>query len=455
MDRRIQGRSLSLVALMLLGLVGTQVVRADDLKRRGLIGVNLAPLTEEMRKQFHVSVEKGVVLTGIVPNSAAEKAQLKPGDIVVRLQGETVEGLPDFMKSLRKFGAGDTVKFTVVREGNEVTADVTLNARPLETSDDYDIVYESAGDPGKRVRLIVSKPKAAGKYPAVMLIQGLGPGSVETFGQGPNPVRSLVDELTKAGFVTVRAERVGVGDSEGIDVHENTIDTDVTSFRAALVKTSKLDFVDPNKVFVFAHSSGAAIAPLVGKDLPIKGIATFAAFARPWNEHSMEGSLRQWKLELKSEEEIKDLTATEKLFNDECFGQKKSPKDIVAAHPELKAFMDEFIQNDTFIFGIHYKFMQELASLDVAGAWSKVKMPVLAIWGEADFNSSKADSELVASIVNKNAAGKGKFVALPQTDHGFNLAEDQEESFLAGRSGGTFNPAIADTLTKWFKENAG
>lgn len=444
-----------LAAVLFVALVGSGIARADDLKRRGMIGVQLAPLNEEMRKQFNIAVEKGVVLTGIVPGSAAEKAQLKSGDIVVRVQGETIESLPGFLKTMRKFGAGDTVKFTVFREGGETVADVTLNPRPLETSTDYDIVYESAGEPGKRVRMIVTKPKDAGKYPAVMLIQGLGPNPIEFIGQGGNPIKSFVAELTKAGFVVVRAERVGVGDSEGTDVHENTIDTDVTSFRAALTKTSKLDFVDPNKVFVFGHSSGAAIAPLVAKDLPIKGVATFAAFARPWNEHSMDGSLRQWKLELKKEDEIKDLAAKEKLFNDECYGKKKSPKDILAAHPELKEYMAEFIQEDTFIFGIHYKFMQELASLDIASAWSKVKTPVLAVWGEADFGASKADSELIASIVNKNAAGKGKFLALPKTDHGFSLAEDQEESFLAGRGGGTFNPAIVDALTKWIKENAG
>lgn len=440
----------------LLAVVVAPVVRADDLKRRGMIGVQLAPLTEESRKMFHVAVEKGVVLTAIVPGSPAEKAELKAGDIVVRLQGETVESLPMFMKNMRKFGAGDTVKFTVVRGGNETTAEVTLNPRPLETSSDYDVVYDSAGEPGKRVRMILTKPKEAGKYPAVLFIQGLGPGPVEFLGQGANPVRTLVAELTRAGFVTARAERVSVGDSEGTDVNENTIDTDVTSFRAALTRLSKLDFVDPNKVFVMAHSSGAAIAPLVGKDLPIKGIATFAAFARPWNEHSIEGSLRQWKFELKKEDEIKELEAKERLFNDECYGKKKSPKDILAAHPELKEFMGEFMQDDTFIFGIHYRYMQELASLDVAGAWSKIKAPVMAMWGEADWNASKADSELVASIVNKNAPGKGKFVALPKTDHGFNQAEDQEESFLASTGGGgTFNPAVIDTLVKWFKDNAG
>lgn len=455
MNRLTRHTTLGLAAAMVAGFVWTGAVRADDLKRRGMIGVNLAPLTEDMRKQFNVAVEKGVVLTAIVPGGAAEKAQLKPGDIVVRVQGETVESLPGFMKGMRKFGAGDTVKFTVVREGAETTAEVTLNPRPLENWPDVDVVYDSAGDAGKRVRLIVTKPKDAGKHPAVMLIQGLGPNPIEFMGQGANPIKSFVAELTKAGFVVVRAERFGVGDSEGTDVHENSIATDVASFRAALTKTSKLDFVDPAKVFVFAHSSGAAIAPMVVKDLPIKGLVTFAAFARPWKEHTMDAYLRDWKLELKKEDEIKELTALATLFNEECYAKKKAPAQILADNPQLKPFMADSVQEDTYIMGIHYKFIQELANLDLGAAWGTVKSPVLAVWGEADWAASQTDSELIASIVNKSAPNKGKFVALPKTDHVFGLAEDQEESFLAGRSGGSFNPAIVDLLTKWMKEIAG
>lgn len=428
---------------------------AEELKRRGMIGVQLAPLTPEVRQQFNIPVEKGVVFTGIVPNSAAERAGLKGGDVLTKLGDVTIDGLPTFMRTLRKYGAGDTIKFTVHREGGETTADVTLAPRPLETSSDYDIVYDFAGPPGRRVRTVITKPKDAGKYPAVLIIPPpMGSNTVEFVSPAPNPFRTLVADLTKAGFVTMRMDRSSVGDSEGVDVTENTVEGDVQSYRAALQRLSKYEYVNPDRVFVFAHSFGTSIAPSAAAELPVRGIVTFAAFSRSWAEQSSESSIRRWKLEQLSEEEIADNTAKEKLFNQEFFAKKRSPKEILADRPELKKYMDGFIQDETFIFGNHYKYVQELAAVNLPEAWAKVRVPVLAMFGEADFQASKADSELIVSIVNKNAPAKAEFLVVPKTDHGFNQAEDQEESFLAGSLGNRFNPVVMDALLKWLKQQS-
>ncbi len=453
MKLRISTRGMIGWTLVLGACLAPRIGFADELKRRGMVGVQLAPLTPETRQQFKIPVEKGVVFTGIVPNSAAERAALKGGDVLTKLGDVTIDSLPTFMRTLRKYGAGDTIKFMVFREGNEVTADVTLAPRPLETSSDYDIVYDFAGPPGRRVRTVLTKPKDAGKYPAVLLIPPpMGGNTVEFVSPAPTPVRTLVTELTKAGFVTMRMDRSGVGDSEGLDVTENTVDGDVQSFRAALQRLSKYEYVDPGKVFVFAYSWGTAIAPSAAAELPLRGIVTFAAFARPWNEQFVESSIRRWKLEQLSEEEIAANVAKEKLFNQEFFTKKRSPKEIQADHPELKEYMAGFIQDDTFIFGNHYKYTQELGALNMAEAWSKVRVPVLAMWGEADFQVAKADSELVVATVNKNSPGKAQFAPVPETDHGFNQAEDQEESFLAGPMGNRFNPVVMETLLKWLRQ---
>ena len=50
--------------------------------------------------------------------------------------------------------------------------------------------------------------------------------------------------------------------------------------------------------------------------------------------------------------------------------------------------------------------------------------------------------------------GKATFVALPGVDHGYNAAEDQEESFLS-EGAGKYNPLVTETLTKLMKEQAG
>ena len=79
---------------------------------------------------------------------------------------------------------------------------------------------------------------------------------------------------------------------------------------------------------------------------------------------------------------------------------------------------------------------------------------MLTLWNESDYIASKTDSELVAAIVNRGHPGKATFVAVPGIDHGFNQAEDQEESYLA-EGAVSFNPVVIETLTKWIKVQGG
>ena len=444
--------------LLSIGLaltVATKTTHAEDLKRRGMLGIQLAPVNDEVKERLKLSEAKGVLITGTVPDSAAAKAGILANDVLIKINDDAIDSVPSLIRTLRKYGAGEPLKIVVIREGKDTPAELSMLPRPQEQSTDYDIVYDFAGEKGKRVRTILTKPKKEGKNPAVLFIQGLAPNSVELAMPQPHPYKNIINGLTKAGFVTMRVDRIGAGDSEGLDVNETSIPDDVAAFRAGLKKLKTYEYVDPANVFVFSHSSGGAIAPMLA-DEGVRGIATFAAFSRPWKQYVLESSIRQWKLELLKEDEIKANTEKEKAFAEELYDKKKSPREIFAAHPELKEYAEKFMQGDEVIFGLPYKYIQQLASLDLKAAWSKVGVPVLAMWGESDYAASREDSELIAATVNQKAPGKGKFVALPQTDHSYAKSEDQEESFLAGPGGGgNFNPIVMESLISWFREQMG
>ncbi|MCC7257985.1 MAG: M20/M25/M40 family metallo-hydrolase [Gammaproteobacteria bacterium] len=71
----------------------------------------------------------GMRLDGVVPGSAAEKAGLKAGDILLRLGGDDVTGLGGFNEVLRKHQPGDRVKLEWTRDGAPASADAELTAR--------------------------------------------------------------------------------------------------------------------------------------------------------------------------------------------------------------------------------------------------------------------------------------------------------------------------------------
>lgn len=444
-----------LMTLAAAAMTLTSTSRADELKRRGMLGVQLAPVNEEVKERLKLPEAKGVLITGTIPDSAAAKAGILANDVIVKINNDPIDSMQSLVRTLRKYGAGDKMNLVVIREGKETPNELAMLPRPQEKSEDHDIIYDFAGDAGKRVRTIITKPKKEGKHPAILFIQGLAPNSVELSGPQPHPYKSIINELTKAGFVTMRVDRPGTGDSEGLDVQETSLNDDVAAFRAGLKKLKTYEYVDPANVFIFSQSSGGVIAPQLA-DQGVKGIATFAAFARPWTEHTTEQSMRQWKLELLKEEEIKANLEKEKIIAEELYVKKRSPKEILEAHPELKEYLGQAVQGDNMIYGMHYKYLQQLAGADLAAAWAKVNVPVLAMWGEADYAASKADSEFIVATVNKKAPGKAKFVPLPGTDHSYAKAEDQEESFLAGPGGGgNFNPLVIETVTKWLKEQMG
>jgi hypothetical protein len=70
---------------------------------------------------------KGYAITGATKDSPAAKGGLKGGDVIVRLGESAVTGLEDFDSALRKHKGGDTVPVVVMRDGVEVTLQITLD----------------------------------------------------------------------------------------------------------------------------------------------------------------------------------------------------------------------------------------------------------------------------------------------------------------------------------------
>jgi membrane-associated protease RseP (regulator of RpoE activity) len=74
-------------------------------------------------------VETGVKFADISAGSPAEKAGLKPGDILIQFGDKPINNLYDFTYALRDSKVGDEVAVRVLRDGQEITAKVTLEQR--------------------------------------------------------------------------------------------------------------------------------------------------------------------------------------------------------------------------------------------------------------------------------------------------------------------------------------
>jgi S1-C subfamily serine protease len=74
-------------------------------------------------------VPQGVKFSDVRPGSPAAKAGLQGGDILIEFAGKPVNNLYDFTYALRNSSVGDVVDVKFLRDGKEMSAKVTLEAR--------------------------------------------------------------------------------------------------------------------------------------------------------------------------------------------------------------------------------------------------------------------------------------------------------------------------------------
>jgi len=88
------------------------------------LGIQVRDLGKEDLAKLKLSSQNGVVIDEVMKDSAAEKAGVKAGDVVVQFDGENVRSAAQLTRLVRETVAGRTVKMGVIREGRRMDLDV-------------------------------------------------------------------------------------------------------------------------------------------------------------------------------------------------------------------------------------------------------------------------------------------------------------------------------------------
>jgi S1-C subfamily serine protease len=95
------------------------------------IGISSVDLDPDIARSMDLDVTKGTVVVGVIADSPAEKAGIKAGDVIVGVDGIAIRKLIDLLVYIeRNKRPGDTVTLELIRNGDRLTVDVTLGARP-------------------------------------------------------------------------------------------------------------------------------------------------------------------------------------------------------------------------------------------------------------------------------------------------------------------------------------
>jgi pimeloyl-ACP methyl ester carboxylesterase len=433
--------------LALAAIVSAFAGPNDPLPRRAWLGVQLKA------EPVEVAGTKGIAVVQPLPGSTAEAAGMRAGDLVLSVDGKAVADVPAIGRAISSVPTGAKVRIEVLRDGKRQVLEAFAKARPADAGPNYDTLYDHAVTKGNRVRMIVTRPKQAGKRPVLFLIQGIGYVSQEQPLTGEGPYSRILKAFSDRGYVTVRVDKPGYGDSEGGPMDQNTFDDEMDAFRQALLKTKTYDFVDPDQVVIFGHSMGGCEGPVLAAEVPVRGIAVYGTVTRSWQEYMVENSRRQAVLAGTSPSEVDNLAKRMFTGLHLLFAEKLTPEEALAKYPQHADAIRTISADGKTLAGIGWKFWPGCFGQNYAAAWERVNAPVLSIWGESEFIASREDHPLIAEIVNAKRPGTAKFVSLPSSDHGFrNVATMKESQATWGQPGKDFNPAIIDVLTKWADE---
>ena len=327
---------------------------------------------------------------------------------------------------------------------------------PRETYAQSEVIYDSVTTPdGKRLRMIITKPRdAKGKVPVIFVAGWLSCDSVEAPAGTKNESGLVFRGLAQLPeFVLVRMDKQGVGDSEGVCA-ETDFESELAGYRAVFRALKNFDFIDTKRIYMLGISNGGGFAPLIpeseSEQAQIRGYISVGGWVKTWFEHMLEIERRRFALSGKSPGQVNDRMKDAAMLYDEWLIKGRSIEDILKERPQLADVWPEG-KDRAHLYGRPLRFYQQLQQLNLAAAWSRVKVPTYVLRGAFDWIMSREDSELIASYVNSNG-DLATFYEIPQTGHTFQHYLSLADAFK-GKSA-PFDPKIIGLLGDWLRNQA-
>ncbi|HKH65599.1 MAG TPA: trypsin-like peptidase domain-containing protein [Solirubrobacterales bacterium] len=135
--------------------IDTVRAEIEQLKTKGevehaFIGITGGTITSELAKALNLPVDEGVIVQSVVKDGPADKAGIEAGgteasingeevrlggDIITEVDGEKLKSMDELVEIIQGHKPGDELQLTLLRDGQEKTADVTLGTQPNASSE--------------------------------------------------------------------------------------------------------------------------------------------------------------------------------------------------------------------------------------------------------------------------------------------------------------------------------
>lgn len=108
------------IPINLADLIVNQIISFGKIQR-GQLGIQIQDLTPALASAFNIDRQQGAVIAGVIPGSAAEQAGIQRGDVVVAVNGQSVDSATKLYRHIALMQVGDMVSLDILRGGKERT----------------------------------------------------------------------------------------------------------------------------------------------------------------------------------------------------------------------------------------------------------------------------------------------------------------------------------------------
>lgn len=294
-------------------------------------------------------------------------------------------------------------------------------------------------------------PTGSGKHPAVVLISGSGPQNRNSEVFGHKPFLVLADHLTKQGIAVLRFDDRGVDESEG-DLSKATSKDLANDVEAAVDFLKYRQAIKLNKIGLLGHSEGGLIAPIVAK---ITQDVDFIILLAGQGLRGDKNLLLQKKI-LEQKSGIDELTVNQ--------GQQifSGAYDLIrnSKEEELETKLKDYLQQQfagrlnenqihTLVQQITSPWIRFYLKHDPAPVLEKINIPVLALFGENDFQVSPVEnSRIVKESLQKAGNDEVQIVVFDNLNHLFQESSRGLPNEYAEIEQ-TISPKVLETISTW------
>src|SRR5688500_14464849 len=106
-----------------------QIVKSGSVTR-GWIGVEVQEITPALAESFRLGAQRGALIAGVLRGGPADKAGVKPGDVLVEVQGKPVADPTAMLNLIAALPPGAAAKMKIKRQGQDVEATINVGRRP-------------------------------------------------------------------------------------------------------------------------------------------------------------------------------------------------------------------------------------------------------------------------------------------------------------------------------------